>query len=116
MTTDQPTPTSSLEAAWSAYRDDLDRLGTWHDSAWASRERAMRAPVESAIRAEVIREVEAVVAGLLAATPPLPCRVDEMTEREVAIYKVAADRAGALAFLADHLRALSQWGEVKSDG
>jgi hypothetical protein len=36
--------------------------------------------------------------------PMLPCRVDEMTKREHAIYEVAAHFSGTVSFLVEYLR------------
>jgi hypothetical protein len=53
---------------------------------------------EAAVKA---RETE--IAGWidhhLAKTPLLPCRVDEMTEREAAIFKILSSHHGFLTFL-----------------
>lgn len=41
--------------------------------------------------------------------PKMPCRVDEMTEREVAIFKVCAAATGNLQFIARELDAMDSW-------
>jgi hypothetical protein len=44
--------------------------------------------------------------------PELPCRVDEMTERELAIFKIGAEAVGTLQFIAREIEALETLGDL----
>ncbi len=58
------------------------------------------------VRREAMEPLQMLIRCAEGDVTPLPCRVDEMTPREYAIYNIGCEFSGKVQFIADQIRAL----------